>query len=131
MKKFVFDTSFFFLYFLKNREAVEIMRDVINQKAVAYTTYLNISEFFYINIKREKKEEVENKINFIMNSPIRIVPLNKRMAIRAGELKAKNVSLSLVDCYVIALAEIKKAQVVTSDSTIANVYKDSVLVKSS
>jgi len=35
------------------------------------------------------------------------------MALRAGELKAKHDSLSLVDCYVIALAETKKAQVVT------------------
>ena len=129
MRKFVLDTSFLFLYFLKIKDAINIMNEVNQQKAIAYTTYLNISEFFYISIKHEKREEVENKINIIMNSPIKIVPLNKRLALRAGEIKAKHDFLSLVDCYVIALAEIKKAQVVTSDSSIANVYKDTILIK--
>jgi len=59
---------------------MDIMNEVNQQKAVAYTTYLNIFEFFYINIKHEKREEVENKINYIMNSPIIIVSLNKRLA---------------------------------------------------
>jgi len=74
---------------------IDIMNEVNQQNTIAYTTYL-CSEFFYINIKHEKREEVENKINFIMNSPIRIVPLNKRMAIRAGELKAKKTLYPLL-----------------------------------
>ena len=131
MRKFVFDTSFLFLYFLKIKDAMDILNQVNQQKAIAYTIYLNISEFFYINMKHEKREEVGNKINSVMNSPIRIVSLSKRMALRAGELKAKHDSLSLVDCYIIALAEAKKAQVVTSDSGIANVYQGSVLIRKS
>jgi len=66
-----------------------------------------------------------------MNSPMRIVSLNKRMALKARELKAKHDSLSLVGCYIIALAEAKKAQIVTSDSDIPNVYQGTILIKKS
>jgi len=102
MRKFVFDTSFLFLYFLEVKDVVDIMNEVNQQKAIVHTTYLNISEFFYINLKHEKREEVENEINYIANSPIRIVSLNKRIVLRAGELKTKHDSLPLVDCYMIA-----------------------------
>jgi len=61
MRKFVFDTSFLFLYFLKIKDTIDILSQVNQQKAIAYTTYLDIPEFFYINIKHEKREDVKIK----------------------------------------------------------------------
>ena len=47
---------------------------------------------------------------------------------RAGELRLKHPDLSLVDCFVIALAEREGAVIYTTDSGIGKAYKNTVVL---
>lgn len=64
----------------------------------------------------------------ILNSPIRMVSTDRDLAMRAWELKIKYRDLSLVDCFVIALAEREGAVIYTTDLGIGKVYKNSVVL---
>ena len=127
----ILDTGFFEIYFSHFNEQVEnLMSEILQEKVEAYTTYLNITEFYYINRKIENEESTLIKINSIFNSKIKVVPLNKKLAIRAGELKNTYKDLlSIVDTYVIALAEMKRGEIITVDSSIAKVYKNTTVIK--
>jgi len=127
----VLDTGFFEIYFSRfNKQGENLMSDIIQQKVEAYTTYLNITEFYYINKRIEDEESTLTKINAIFNSKIKVIPINKKLAIRAGELKAKYKDiLSIVDAYVIALAEMKRGEIITTDNGIKRVYKDIILIE--
>jgi len=127
----VLDTGFFEIYFSRfNKQGENLMSDIIQQKVEAYTTYLNITEFYYINRRIEDEESTLTKINAIFNSKIKVIPINKKLAIRAGELKTKYKDiLSIVDAYVIALAEMKRGEIITTDNGIKRVYKDTILIE--
>jgi len=127
----ILDTGFFEIYFSHFNEQVEnLMSEILQEKVEAYTTYLNMTEFYYINRKIENEESTLIKINSIFNSKIKVISLNKKLAIRAGELKNTcRDLLSIVDTYVIALAEMKRGEIITVDSGIAKVYKNTTVIK--
>lgn len=71
-----------------------------------YTTELAISETFYIICRKLGVEKAENKINNLLESGfIDVIPTPP---IEAGKIKCVR-SISLADCYIIALAKILNA----------------------
>lgn len=57
-----------------------------------------------------------------------MVSTTKELALRAGELKIRHRDLSLVGCFVIALAEREGAVIYTTDSGIGKAYKNTVVL---
>ncbi|BAK54456.1 type II toxin-antitoxin system VapC family toxin [Sulfurisphaera tokodaii] len=128
-KKIIFDTSFFHVYFSGlNDETKETMEEVYMGKSQGYTIDLNLAEFLYTYGKLKGLEEARVRLSLILNSPIKIVSTNRELALRAGELKVKYQNLSIVDCFIVALAEKENAVVYTTDSGIERVYKNTKVI---
>ena len=104
------------------------MKEAYEGKSLGYTLDLNLAEFVYVYGKLKGLEAGKAKLSVILNSPIRVVSTDRDLAMRAGELKIKNRDLSLVDCFVIALAEREGTVIYTTDSGIGKVYKNSVVL---
>ncbi|QKR00632.1 type II toxin-antitoxin system VapC family toxin [Metallosphaera tengchongensis] len=128
-KRVVIDTGFFFIYFSGlNDRAKELMIEIYNGSSLAMTTDLNLTEFFYNYSKIKGAEASKVKTSLILGSPIKVVPTDKDLALRAGQLKVQSSFLSIVDCYVISLAEREGAKIYTTDSGIKKVYANTVLL---
>ena len=128
-RKILFDTSFFHAYFGGVQgKAKEVMNEIFAGKSLGYTLDLVIAEFIYTYGRVKGIEEAKVKVSLIMNSPIKVVSTTKEIALRAGELKIKYRDLSLVDCFVIALAEREGAVIYTTDSGIGKAYKNTVVL---
>lgn len=62
------------------------------------------------------------KHSLLRDSPIKVVDVNEELTVEAAKLKLKHYNvLSLADCYLMALARLNKATVVTTDHNIKNV----------
>ncbi|BCS93731.1 hypothetical protein L3N51_02286 [Metallosphaera sp. J1] len=128
-KKIVIDTGVFVNYFLKKNEKYRKAMSEIIASGSGLTLYLNITELYYILGRLLDKESASVAISLIKNSSIKIVNIDEKLSISAGDLKLSYDFLSIVDCYVIALAEGERAMIYTVDSSIEKVYKDTVVIK--
>ncbi|BFH74202.1 type II toxin-antitoxin system VapC family toxin [Sulfurisphaera javensis] len=125
----ILDTGFFINYFTGKCEACrKVIEEAYANKVTCLTTYLNLTELFYLFAKRYGKESAINYLNLIKKSPINVVNLDDELVVKAGELKLKYNTLSLVDVFIIALAEREKGKIYTTDSEISKVHKDTVLL---
>ena len=103
-RKILFDTGFFHVHFDGLSELTKtVLKEVYEGKSLGYTLDLNLAEFVYGKLKG--LEAAKAKLSVILNSPIKVVSTDRNLAMRAGELRLKHHDLSLVDCFVIALAE--------------------------
>ena len=76
-----------------------------------------LSEVFkHLCVKRGKYYSEKTILTFLDRYPIRVELPNKDLAIKAGELKCSyRVKLSYTDCFVLALALIRKYEVHTTE----------------
>nr|MDO8045391.1 PIN domain-containing protein [Candidatus Baldrarchaeota archaeon] len=83
----------------------EIAKELMKEHDT-YTTELAISETFYIICRKLGVKKAENKINNLLESGfIDVISISP---IEAGKIKCVR-SISLADCYIIALAKILNA----------------------
>lgn len=83
----------------------EIARELLEEHDT-YTTELAISETFYIICRKLGVEEAESKISNLLESGF--IDVISIPPIEAGKIKCVR-SISLADCYIIALAKILNA----------------------
>jgi len=122
VKKYVFDAGVLALYFAGRQDAKRFVDEVYGGKAKAYMCEVNVAEFLYNYARVFGWEAALVKHSLLRESPITIVEVGEELTVAAAKLKLKYYNLlSLADCYLIALAKLYKATIITTDSRVKEV----------
>lgn len=122
MKKYVFDAGVLALYFAGRQDAKRFVDEVYGGKAKAYMCEADVAEFLYNYARVFGWEAALVKHSLLRESPITIVEVGEELTVAAAKLKLKYYNLlSLADCYLIALAKLYKATIITTDSRVKEV----------
>jgi len=126
MSTYLFDTSAFSLFLLGKipEKWKRFWNDVClirKNKLILFEPL--ISEIFYQFSKQIGFDKTKEKIEWIKSLPTsEMVLLDDNIAIIAGKYKINFsiFSISLVDCYILALAQRKNATILTTDAGLKN-----------
>jgi len=121
-ERYVLNAGVIALYFAGREDARKYIDMLYEDRAEAFICEVNVAEFIYNYAKVFGWEAALVKHRLLRNSPIMIVNVDEDLTINAARLKLKYYNtLSLADCYLIALAKRNKATIVTTDNNIKNV----------
>jgi len=118
-RRYVLDAGVLALYFAGSRDARKYIDMVYEGVAEAFICEINVAEFLYNYARVFGWDAALAKHSLLRNSPVNIVGIDEALTIEASKLKLKYYNtLSLADCYLIALAKQNKATIVTTDQNI-------------
>jgi predicted nucleic acid-binding protein len=122
--------SFALLAFLQDEPGAQMIEDFILQakdgKVELVMCVVNLGEVWY-SISRTKSAEIaERVVQQVQGMPIEIVDADWTLTRQAAIYKSKG-NISYADCYVAALAKLRKAEVVTGDTEF-EILKDDVKI---
>jgi predicted nucleic acid-binding protein len=126
MSRHVLDASAVIAYLDRepgHEQVVDLLEKAGDGRAVLFMTAVNWGEVLYAvqNARGlEKRDEVELTL---ASHPIAIVEVGQELAKRAARLKAEK-KLPYLDCFVVALAEDRRATLVTCDKDFQRVDKN-------
>ncbi len=110
--------SYAVLTLLQGEQAGKRILDLLRQaqagKVRLLMTWINVGEILYIVERRRGKGEAYQALALLEASPIDIVPVDKELALRAASVKA-TYPMAYADAFVVALAMVENAKVVTGD----------------
>ena len=117
MKKYVLD-SYALLAYCEGEESgkhvSEILKKGASGDAEIYVSVINWGELYYIALRDGGKERAETYRTTIEKYPITIINADIELTLIAAKYKA-SYKLSYADAFAAALAEEKKAVLVTGD----------------
>lgn len=98
------------------------MKEVRKKTLRAYLIYPVLAEVYFHICKVSGKTAAEVRVaTFLSTYPVKLVPLNKSLVFKAGELKCQYPGvLSYVDCLVIALALNHKLTIHTTEKSLGD-----------
>ena len=111
-KQICVDTGLVSLLYSKDcpREVDLLFKRVKQNKVEAHIVSPILSEVFYHICKKMGKQAAAVRVaSFLNRHPIKVIPLNQSLILKAGELKCKHAQqLSYNDCFAISYALNKK-----------------------
>ena len=127
--RLVLDAGVLALYFAGRREAKKYIDDVYEGRAEAFMCEVNVAEFLYNYARVFGWEAALVKHSLLRDSPVNIVGADSELTVEAARLKLKHYNtLSLADCYLIALAKRMKAAIVTTDRRVKEAHEAPVIL---
>lgn len=93
---------------------IEIFRVARDSGRDLLLSVVNWGEVYYITLREAGSERAEEVIRLISTLPIQIVPADLELTKQAAEFKSKH-KMSYADCFAVALAKQRKAELVTGD----------------
>ena len=127
MKKYVIDAGVLSLYFIGDERVRPYLGKITKGINKAFVCDVNLAEYYYKMCEKLGKSIAEIRYHQIRESPIEVVATDEELTRRAGEKKCVyRGKLSLADCFCLALAELKNAVILTTDSELAKVKEVSV-----
>lgn len=117
MKRYVLDSYALIAYSRGEKGAeqvAQIIDDGLHEKAELYLSVINWGEIYYITLRNFDLKRAELFKETIDRYPITIVEANKELTLQAAQYKAYH-KMSYADAFAAALAQLKKAQLVTGD----------------
>ncbi|MGQ9760229.1 MAG: type II toxin-antitoxin system VapC family toxin [Candidatus Methanomethylicaceae archaeon] len=127
MKRYVIDAGILFLFFIDDERVRPYFDEVAQGKAQALVSDVNLAEYYYKTCEKLGKEIADLRYHQIRGSDVVLVPTDEELTWKAGEKKCKyRGRLSLADCFSLALSELKKAMLLTTDSELAKVEEVTV-----
>lgn len=116
MKTYVIDAGVLSLYFAGDKRVEKYFYEIDEGKAKGLLCDVNLAEYYYKTCEKLGKEIAEIRFYQIRGSAIKVVPTTEELVKKAGEKKCKHrKKLSLADCFVLALAELEHAIILTTD----------------
>ena len=104
--------------YLENETGVEKMIELLQVARDSGKTLLlsvvNWGEVYYITLREAGRERAEAVAHLIATLPIQVIPVDLELAKQAAEFKAFK-RMSYGDCFAVALAKLRKAELVTGD----------------
>lgn len=120
MKRYVIDAGFLSLHFIGDERVKPYFDEVAQGKAQAYISDVNLAEYYYKTCEKLGKEIADLRYHQVRASGVVPVATDEGLTWKAGEKKCKyRGRLSLADCFSLALSELKKATLLTTDSELA------------
>jgi len=110
--------SYSLIAYIENEEGAEKMIEVFrvgrdSGKALLLSV-VNWGEVYYITLREMGRERAEAVAQLILTLPIQIIPVDLELTKQAAEFKAYK-KMSYGDCFAVALAKLRKAELVTGD----------------
>ena len=129
MKKYLFDTNAISLTFdgTLPEKWVRLWKEVRMGNSELLLFEPLISEMYYKNIPKHGKTKCKDKIYWMKSlSNSTIHPLDDNDAFRAGDIKNqyKKFGPSIVDCFLLSVAKVNGAMIITTDPTVKFVAKE-------
>ncbi len=119
-KHYTFDTGPLLLYFGEDQHIKKLLDEVRLGKADGFTCEPNLAELYYKTCEKLGRETARIRDLSIRRYGLSIVSPNENLSRLAGELKCKHRGkLSLVDAYILAVAILERATLVTCDSRVS------------
>lgn len=110
--------SYALLAFLEKESGYEIVKDALAEALekdnFLLMTAVNAGEIYYIVARELGTCKAEEIWEVIRTLPVEIIEVDAELAREAAKFKAR-FSISYADCFVAALARIKKAEIITGD----------------
>ena len=117
MKAYALDASALMAFFEDRPGAAkveELLAKAAEAKRPLLMSVVNWGEVYYSVWRARGEKAADAKLQEIAQLPIRVLDVDMEMAQLAARLKAQH-SLPYADCFAAALAQTKKATLVTSD----------------
>lgn len=92
----------------------ELLADALKAGIPIYMTVVNLGEVWYTIARELSEEEADSSIKELINMRIQLIDADWELTRHAAGFKAK-WKMSYADCFAAALAELKKAELVTGD----------------
>jgi predicted nucleic acid-binding protein len=110
--------SFSLIAYLEGEEGaekmVEVFRAARDSGRDLLLSVVNWGEVYYITLREAGRERAEQAAHIISSLPIQIVPIDLDLTRVAAEFKATR-KMSYANCFVAALAKMRRAELVTGD----------------
>ena len=113
---YLFDTKALVALFDGERGAErvkEMIEDVEGGKALGCISAVTLSEVYYIYARKRKLSVAKERIEQIAASNLKIIPVDEKVAVKAGEYRL--MVMPLADALIAACAYFASAKVVTND----------------
>ncbi len=104
-------------------EMIEIFRVARDSGRDLLLSVVNWGEVYYITMREVGQERADEVAQIISTLPIQIVPADLDLTRQAAALKSKR-KMSYADCFAVALAKQRKAELVTGDKEFREVEKE-------
>lgn len=122
MKRYVLDAGALFLHFIGDDRVKPYFDEVAQGRAQVFICDVNLSEYYYKTCEKIGKEIADVRYHQVRGSNVESIATDEELTWKAGEKKCKyRGKLSLADCFSLALSELKKATLLTTDSELAKV----------
>lgn len=122
MRKYVVDAGVLFLYFIGDERVKPYFDEVASGRAQGFICDVNLAEYYYKTCEKLGKDVADVRYYQIRESDVRAFATDQVLTKNAGEKKCKyRGKLSLADCFSLALSELMKATLLTTDSELAKV----------
>jgi predicted nucleic acid-binding protein len=127
MKRYVIDAGVLFLHFIDDERVRSHFDEVAEGKAQAFISDVNLAEYYYKTCEKLGREIADLRYHQVRGSSVEPIATDEELTWKAGEKKCKyRGRLSLADCFSLALSELKKATLLTTDSELAKVKEVTV-----
>lgn len=93
---------------------IEVFRSARDSGRPLLLSVVNWGEVYYITLREAGKGGADQVAHLISTLPLQIVPVDLALAKQAAEFKSAK-KMSYADCFAVALAKLRKAELVTGD----------------
>ncbi len=122
MRRYVVDAGALFLYFIDDERVKPYFDEVVQDRAQGFICDVNLAEYYYKTCEKLGKDIADVRYHQIRGSDVGLIATDEELTMKAGEKKCNyRGKLSLADCFCLALSELKKATLLTTDSELAKV----------
>ncbi len=96
------------------KEVKEYLEQAKQGKIKIFISWMNLSEVYYKVYRKLGQSKANKTLAIIKSLPLEIILPKEETFIKAGKIKGQN-PIAFVDCFTAALAEEKKAKIITGD----------------
>jgi len=120
-KAVVVDAGVLTLHFIDDQRVEEYFSDVDDGRVSGYISNVNLAEFYYKTCQKLGRQTADTRYYQIKRTRLQIVQ-DDDLTRSAGLEKCRQpLSLSLADCFALALAKREKALLLTTDRELSKV----------
>jgi predicted nucleic acid-binding protein len=93
----------------------EVLAQAHETGAALFMTAVNLGEVWYCSARARSESVADERVSDVMKLGVEVVPADWGLSRHAAQFKVRG-GLSYADCFALALAKIKKAELVTGDA---------------
>jgi len=126
MKKVVVDAGVLTLHFIDDPRVDEYFSGIDDDRVSGYISSVNMCEFYYKTCQKLGRQTADTRYYQVKKTRLQIVH-DDDLTRSAGLEKCRQpLSLSLADCFALALAKREKALLLTTDKELSKVKETEV-----